>query len=106
MISIEDFAKLDLRVGKITKVEDHPNAEKLYVLEVDLGDEKRTLVAGIKKWYKKGELLGKYVIVLTNLEPKKIRGIESQGMLLAADDGENVAILTIDKEVKLGARIR
>ncbi len=106
MISIEDFAKLDLRVGKITKVEDHPNAEKLYVLEVDLGDEKRTLVAGLKKWYKKEELLGKKIVIIANLEPKKIRGIESQGMLLAADDGENVSILTVDKDIKLGARVR
>ena len=106
MISIEDFAKLDLRVGRITKIEDHPNAEKLYILEVDLGNEKRTLVAGIKKWYKKEELIGKYVVVLTNLEPKKIRGIESQGMILAADDGENISIITIDKEIKLGARVR
>lgn len=105
-ISIEDFMKLDLRVGKIIEVLDHPKADKLYVLRVDLGGEVRTLVAGIKPWYKKEELLGKYIIVLTNLEPKNIRGVTSEGMLLAADDGKRVSILTIDKEVKIGAKVR
>ena len=82
---------------------DHPNANKLYVVKVDLGDEVRQLVAGLKKYYSKDELLNHYVIVITNLEPKKLRGVESQGMLLAADDGKNVALLMPDKEVKLGA---
>ena len=105
MISIEEFKKVELRVGKIVKVEDHPNADKLYILEVDLGDEKRKLVAGIKEYYKKEELVGKYVIVVSNLEPKRIRGVESQGMILAADDGEKIALLTVDREVKVGARV-
>ncbi|MFA4700266.1 methionine--tRNA ligase [Pyrococcus kukulkanii] len=105
-ISFDDFAKLELRVGKIIEVKDHPNADKLYVVKVDLGGEVRTLVAGLKKYYKPEELLNKYVVVVANLEPKKLRGIESQGMLLAADDGKNVALLMPDKEVKLGARIR
>lgn len=104
-VSFDDFAKIDLRVGKIVSVEDHPNADKLYILKVDLGSEIRQLVAGLKKYYTKEELLDHYVVVITNLEPKKLRGVESQGMLLAADDGERVAILVPDKEVKLGAKI-
>ncbi|WP_297499958.1 methionine--tRNA ligase [Thermococcus sp.] len=105
-VSFDDFAKLDLRVGKVIEVEDHPNADKLYVVKVDLGDEVRTLVAGLKKYYSKDELLNRYVVIVANLQPKKLRGVESQGMLLAADDGKNVALLMPDKEVKLGARIR
>ncbi|BAA30090.1 methionine--tRNA ligase [Pyrococcus horikoshii] len=105
-VKFEDFAKLDLRVGKIIEVKDHPNADKLYIVKVDLGKEVRTLVAGLKKYYKPEELLNKYVIIVANLEPKKLRGVESQGMLLAADDGENVALLMPDKEVKLGAKVR
>lgn len=104
-ISIEDFMKLDIRIGKVVEVLDHPKADKLYVLRVDLGDEIRTLVAGIKPWYKKEELLGKYIVILTNLQPKTIRGVTSQGMLLAADDGKNVSILTVDKEIKLGSKV-
>ncbi len=105
-VSFDEFAKLDLRVGRIIEVKDHPNADRLYVVKVDLGDEVRQLVAGLKKYYKPEELLNKTVIVVANLEPKKLRGIESQGMLLAADDGERVALLMPDKEVRLGARIR
>ena len=105
-VKFEEFAKLDIRIGKIIGVEDHPNADKLYLIKVDLGDEVRQLVAGLKKYYKKEELLNRYVAVITNLEPKKLRGIESQGMILAADDGKNVALLTPEKEIKLGAKVR
>ncbi len=106
MISIEDFNKIDMRVGRITKVLDHPNADKLYVLEIDIGDEKRVIVSGIKDWYSKEELLGKYVVVLTNLEPKKIRGIKSQGMILAAEKDGKIALLTVDREIDPGTRVR
>jgi methionyl-tRNA synthetase len=105
-ISFSDFAKLELCIGKIIEVDDHPNADKLFVLKVDVGNEIRTLVAGIKQNYSKEELMGKYVVVLVNLEPKKLRGIESEGMLLAADDGKEVSLLTIDKEIKIGAKVR
>jgi len=105
-VSFDDFAKLDLRVGKIVEVSDHPNADRLYLVKVDLGDEVRQLVAGLKKYYKPEELLNKTVVIVANLEPKKLRGVESQGMLLAADDGERVALLTPDKEIKLGSRVR
>jgi len=102
----EDFEKLDLRVATVKKVEDHPNADKLYVLEIDLGNETRTIVAGIKKYYTKEELIGKQIIVLANLEAAKLRGIESNGMLLAASDEKgNVIVLTPDKEIENGSKI-
>ncbi|MBI4739092.1 methionine--tRNA ligase [Candidatus Woesearchaeota archaeon] len=84
---------LDLRIAKIEEVKDHPNAEKLYVLQVNLGREKRQLVAGLKQWYAKERLLGKHLVVLCNLKPAALRGVESNGMLLAADDENTVAVL-------------
>ncbi len=87
------FEKLDLRVAKVTDVEDHPNADKLYKLKINVGTEERQLVAGLKSHYARDELLGKRVVVIANLEPAKIRGVESQGMLLAADDGKSVKAL-------------
>jgi methionyl-tRNA synthetase len=87
---------LNLKVAKVVSVEDHPNADKLYVLQIDLGSEKRQLVAGLKDHYKKDELLNKKIIVITNLKYAKLRGIESQGMLLAGDDGKNVEVLSAD----------
>ena len=93
------------RVGKITKVEDHPSADKLIVMEVDIG-EKRTLVAGLKEYYKKEELVGKKVIILANLAPRKLRGIDSRGMLLAADAGKVISLLTVDRDVEVGSKVR
>lgn len=84
---------LDLRVAKIEEVKDHPNAEKLFVLQISLGTEKRQLVAGLKQWYASDRLLGKHIVVLCNLKPAVLRGVESQGMLLAADDENTVAVL-------------
>ena len=94
----EPFASLDLKVAKIEKVEDHPEAEKLYVMRIDLGKEKRTLVAGLKGHYSKKELDGKNIVVVCNLKPAKIRGIESQGMLLAAEKGGEVGLLVSDDD--------
>jgi len=88
---------LNLKVAKIIDVKDHPNADKLYVLQIDLGTEKRQLVAGLKEHYSNSELLNKKIIVITNLKHAKLRGVESQGMLLAGDDGQNVGVLTVDK---------
>ncbi len=85
---------LDIRIGLIKRVRDHPNADKLYIVEIDLGNEKRQLVAGIKKYYSAEELVGKKVAVLCNLKPAEIRGVTSQGMVLAADDGRTIALLT------------
>ena len=106
MITFNDFKKVELKVGEILEVSDVLNADKLYLLKVDTGEE-RTLVAGIKKHYSKKELIGKKIIVVCNLEEKELKGIKSQGMLLAAsdDDKENVVLLTVDKEIENGSRI-
>lgn len=105
-ITIDDFAKLELKVGKILKCEDHPNADKLFVITVDLGDEERTIVSGLKDWYTGEDLEGQYVTVITNLKPVKLRGVESNGMLLAAQDGKNrLAVLTTLNEVDTGSEI-
>ena len=94
---------IDLRVAKVLSVDDHPDAKKLYVLKIDLGNEKRQLVAGLKEFYKPEELVEKKIIVVCNLKPAKLRGVESQGMLLAADgkdgDKEIVGILSADAEL-------
>ena len=81
-IPFKDWQKLDIRVGKILEVKDHPNAEKLYLFDVDLGAEKKTFVAGLKSYYKPEELKGKQCIIFTNLEPATIRGVKSEGMIL------------------------
>ncbi len=106
MVSYEEFAKLDIRIARVKKVEDIPGSKKLYKLTIDLGDEERTLVAGLKGYYSPKELEGRKIVVLANLEPKKMMGVTSQGMLLAADDGETVSLLTPDRDVKPGARVR
>ncbi|MBI2549127.1 methionine--tRNA ligase [Candidatus Woesearchaeota archaeon] len=94
--SQDPFANLDLRVATILKVDDHPKADKLYVLQINLGSEKRQLVAGIKTAYTKEELLGKNIVVIANLKPAMLRGVESQGMLLAGEDNEgNLGIVTV-----------
>ncbi len=108
-ISFSDWQKLDLRVAKILKAEEIEGADKLYKLSVDLGKElgKRTLVAGIKPYYKPEELKGKSCVVFTNLEPRKLKGIESQGMLLAAGSKEEDICILIspEKNAKSGLKI-
>jgi len=105
-IEFDDWKKLDLRVGTIKKAEPHPNAEKLVVLHVDIGEAKeRQLVAGLKQYYKLGELVGKRVIIFANLKPVSLRGIDSNGMILAAVNNRDVVLLTTDKQINNGARI-
>lgn len=106
MISIEDFAKMELKVGKVLEVQDHPNADKLYVLKVDIGEKQIQLVAGIRKHYTPEQLAGKLIAVIVNLEPKPLRGVESQGMLLAAQGQDIITILSPENEVKPGSVIR
>lgn len=101
-----DFSILNLKVAKVLEIKEHPDAEKLYVMQIDLDREKRQLVAGLRQYYKKEDLLGKNLIVVTNLEPAKLRGFDSQGMLLAADDGKDVGILTVSNKVKPGAQLK
>src|SRR5437773_11042735 len=92
-ISIEDFLKVQLKVGKVLECTDHTNANKLLVLKVDLGGgEVRQIVSGIKQWYQPAQLVGKNVIVVANLAPKPMRGVESQGMILAASSGAEVIV--------------
>jgi len=105
MISYDEFKKLDIRVALIEDVGKVPNADKLYKLTVDLGDEKRVLVAGLAEYYTQKELKGKKIVMLANMEPRKMRGITSEGMLLAAVDGKIVSVLTPDKEIPSGAKI-
>lgn len=104
-ISYDDFKKLDLRVGTITRVEDHPNADKLYLITVSLGDEERTLVAGLKNYYTPDRLQGKQIVVVVNLEPATVRGIISDGMLLAAQSDGTVSIISPEKPIDNGAKI-
>jgi len=109
MIKYDDFAKLDLRVGTIKSAEDLEGADKLWKLTVDLGSEigDRTILAGIKKWYPKEELVGKQIIVIVNLEPRKMKGSESQGMLLAASntDETKVILLSPEKGIENGSKV-
>jgi len=102
-ISIDDFKKFDIRIGTIKAVKPHPNADKLYLILVDFGKEERDrqIIAGLKETYAPNELINKQVAVITNLEPVTIRGIESNGMLLAAVSPNNeVSILTTEKKIK------
>lgn len=103
-ISFEDFSKLSPKIGRIKEVHLHPQADKLYVLKVDLADKEIQLVAGIKKTYLPEELLNKEIVVLENLEPKVIRGVKSEGMLLAASSEKGPVILVPERELPLWAQ--
>ena len=105
MVSIQDVAKLDLRVAKVLNAEMHPNADKLIVMQIDLGEEKRQIVAGLRQWYAPEDLVGKELVVVANLEPAVLRGVESNGMLLAAQDGDEVVVLTTDRSLPPGAKV-
>jgi len=107
VISYEDFQKIDLRVAKVLAAENIKKSDKLLKLRIDIGEE-RTLVAGIAKVYKPEDLVGKTIIIVANLQPTKLMGVESQGMLLAADgaDGTGVVLATFDKEAQVGAKVR
>lgn len=105
-MTIDEFRKIDLRVATIKKVEPHPNADRLYIVEVDLGTETRQLVAGIRIYYTPEQLIGRQVAIVTNLEPATIRGIQSNGMLLAASDEQGLSILTLDRPIAPGAIIK
>ena len=109
IISFEDFSKIDLRIGRIIKIEDIPKLNKVYKAEVDLGFEKRIVIVGAALYYKPNELEGRLVVICSNLTPKKIGNIESKGMILALDgvNGKPV-FLTIDREenVELGSKVR
>ncbi len=106
-IKYDDFAKLDLRVAKILEAKEHPNADKLLVLQIDLGTETRQLVAGIRGHYEPADLVGRMIVVVANLAPRKMRGEESQGMLLAAsnEDHSQVILVTPMSEIAPGSSV-
>ncbi len=106
IIDINEFAKLDLRIGKIENAERVEGSKKLIKLEVDVGDETRQLVAGIAEEYNPESLIGKLVPVLANLKPVKLMGVESQGMILAVDVNGKPILLHPDVEVPAGSRVR
>jgi methionyl-tRNA synthetase len=109
-ITYDQFAAVDLRVGTVLEASAHPNADKLLVLKVDLGPlGVRQILAGIRAYYQPETLVGKQIVVVANLAPRTMRGLESQGMLLAASDAEpatNVVVLTTEKAVPAGALIK
>lgn len=105
MISINDFNKLDIRIGKIIAAEQIPKSKKLIKLTVDLGNEKRILVAGIAETYTADSLVNKLVPILTNLQPVTLMGVQSNGMILAADTGSKAIVLIVDSEVAPGTKV-
>ena len=106
MPSIDDFRKFEFIVAQIKEVKEHPNADKLYLVKVDTGKEERQLVAGIRKFYTKEQLIGRRVIVVQNMDPAVIRGEESRGMILAASDEQGISIIAPDRDVALGSIVK
>jgi len=107
IISYDDFKKLDLKVGKIKEAEIVQGSNNLIKLKVDIGTEERQIIAGIAQCYKPEELIGKQIIIIVNLQPRMIRGLESNGMLLAAgESAKEVVLLTTDKEVNPGIAVQ
>lgn len=104
-ITFDDFTKVELRTAKVLEVEPHPKADRLWLLKIDGGEEQRQIVAGVRSHYTADELLGKTIIVVWNLQPATIRGVESKGMLLAVQDGEVVRLLSPDGKVAPGCRV-
>ena len=106
-IQFDDFLKLDLRVATVKQAEAHPRADKLIVLQVDLGSEQRQIIAGLRGHYEPEALVGRQIVVLTNLPPRNMRGLESNGMLLAAasDDQSIVVVLTTENDVTPGMKV-
>ena len=105
MISLEDFQKLDLRIARVLAAEPHPNADRLVVLKIDVGGEERQIVAGIRASYAPESLVGRSIVVVANLAPATLRGVESQGMLLATRDGDRVVLLGPESLVPAGSKV-
>jgi len=106
IVGIEDFARLDLRVAEVVAAEKMPKADKLLILKVRLGEEERTVVAGIAQHYSPEDLVGKKVVIVANLQPTKLRGVMSQGMILAASDEQRVEVLTVSPDMTSGSRVK
>jgi methionine--tRNA ligase beta chain len=106
MITYEDFRKTELKIATIKEVASHPNADKLYVVKVDVGGVIKQVVAGIRLSYTPEALVGRQVVLVENLEPAVIRGVESQGMLLAASDEFGISVVSPDRVVKEGSLVK
>ena len=107
-ITIDDFAKIDLRVAVVLAAERVPKTDKLLKLDLDLGDEQRTIVSGIAQFYEPEALVGRRIVIVANLKPAKLRGVESRGMLLAAGgraEGQDLGLITLDKDIPPGTRV-
>jgi methionine--tRNA ligase beta chain len=106
LISIDEFARLDLRVARVEAAERVQGTDKLLKMQITLGDEQRQIVAGLAHLYPPEKMVGKLIVVVANLQPAKLRGIESQGMLLAAQDGDQVVIVSPETDIAPGAIVR
>ena len=106
MITFDDFKKIELKIARITEAEEVAGAEKLLKLQIDLGGEKRQIVAGIKKSYQSKDLIGREIVVVVNLEPRMVMGIESNGMLLAASGDNGPVLLGPDQDVPPGSGVK
>lgn len=100
-ITFDDFAKVKLRVGRVLEAADHPNTDKLLVLKVDLGNEHRQIVAGLRGFYTAAQLVGRNIILVANLAPRMMRGLESQGMLLAASNADRSRVIVLSPEADI-----
>jgi methionyl-tRNA synthetase len=106
MATIDDFRKIELKVAQVKEVSEHPNADKLLVLTLDVGDKTKQVVAGIRGSYTREALLGKYVVLVDNLDPAMLRGVESQGMILAGSDETGMAIISPERSLKIGSVVK
>ena len=105
LIAIDDFAKVALKTAKVLQAEKVEGADKLLKLQIEVGGEKRQIVSGIAAWYTPDSLTGKTVVIVSNLKPAVIRGVESNGMLLAAKQGKELKLVTVDGEIASGAQV-
>jgi methionine--tRNA ligase beta chain len=105
MVTLDDFKKVELRTAKILDAQEIPGADRLWKLSIDVGSEKKEIVAGVKQFYAREALIGRTIVVVNNLAPTVIRGVESRGMLLAAKDGAALSLLSADKDLPPGSVI-
>lgn len=105
MITLDEFKKIEIKTAKIVEVRERPQADKLYILKVDTGDGIKQLVAGIRKFYLPEELLNKNIVIVDNLQPAVIRGVESRGMLLAAADADNLSLVIPERNIAPGSPV-
>ena len=106
LIPIDEFRKLELRVAEIISASDHPNADKLVILKIRVGEQEKQIVAGIKAHYPPASLVGKKIVIVDNLEPAMIRGETSEGMLLAASDDMTLTLVIPEKDIPSGAKVK